>query len=62
MRAKSQSVQVYNNLKPLTKDHLNYSECVYECVILRKKFMGVASRYLYVFPDQLAICKVGLNT
>ena len=51
MRQKSQSVVVYNNLRPLKALITDYNLSVYECVVLRRKFIGVAVRYLYIFPD-----------
>lgn len=57
MRQKSQSVSVPVGGRPNTQQ-INYDLCIYSCVILRKKLFGVASRFLYLFPDQIAITKV----
>ena len=59
MRTKSQSVTVQSASNQTTQE-VDYEKCVYSCTILRKKFLGVSSRYLYLFADQIAICKVGM--
>jgi hypothetical protein len=37
---------------------LDYSKCKYETIVTKKKFLGMAKRYLYIFDNEIIINKV----
>ncbi|CAD8114022.1 unnamed protein product [Paramecium primaurelia] len=54
MRQKSRTVHegVQNTLQSV-----DYNECIYQCILTKKKFIGKSPRYIYLFKNHICIGK-----